>query len=181
MRQSSTVAKRYAEALLSVATETSKAEEYAKKLVELRELTRMEIVKDFLMNPVIDRKEKIDLLCSVLGEVDEKFKNFMEILVEKRRLNQIPLIADHFSRFLDEKMGKLKVWVVSAKKLSEDDLKILENALKKVKKVKDAEFDFQLSEDPTLIGGVRIFFDSEMMDLSIKGELERIENELFSS
>jgi len=170
MKGSQAVAQRYARALFLSVMEPLKIELYMNILSELSALMNKGAFKDFIMNPVIPIKSKIELLTS-LFELDEILKNFFRLLLEKKRFYMMELIYNSFKSIVYQENAIVLVRCISAKKLSQDEIE-------KIKEVLERKFDKRIhlytEEDESLLAGVKMFFDSQMVDLTVKGELERM-------
>ena len=68
-----------------------------------------------------------------------------------------------------------KVTLITANKLSKKNLDTLQTALAK-KYGKELEYDFRL--DPAVIGGIKIVVGSRAIDLTVKGQLAKIEKQV---
>lgn len=171
MKGSQAIAQKYARALFQAITESSKVELYISVLDKLNMfMNQKEIFKDFMMNPAIPIKVKIEFLNSTF-ELDEILRNFFSLLLEKKRFHMLELIYNSFKNIAYQENGIIQVRCISAKRLSQDEIERTKEVLKKKfgKKV-----ELQINEDKSLLAGIVIFFDSQMVDLTVKGELERM-------
>src|SRR5205807_1758525 len=55
--------------------------------------------------------------------------NFLRLLVDRHRLTEIPVIARSFAEMVDEKVGRVRAMVTSAKPLSEEELRRVREVL----------------------------------------------------
>lgn len=134
-----------------------------------------EKVKKFIMNPIIPDTEKIKFVDQVCDNSEVLFKNFLKVLIKKRRGAYIGECYEEFNDMLSEYRNEINVEVKSAKELSEEQIKNIVNIIetKTGKKVKLSQ-----TIDPSLLMGFNIFIDGKLVELSLNSTLERLRNNL---
>ena len=174
----SAVAGRYARALLNVAIELGKEEEY-KNLLKLVVAIYKEL-RGFFDDPTLTSTKKYDLMLKLLKEAgvqpDESFKNFLAIVFERKRQKYLELMVDVYEDLEVEAKGKIPVDVISAYELSDEEL---EQLAKFVKKHALREPVFRKKVDESLIAGVKLEFQGMSYDVSIIGRLRKIARDVF--
>ena len=172
---------RYARALFEVANENSELliiEENVKDLLNIYNKDRN--LEGFIKNPTqsIDTQlETIDKI-SIIMNFSKNFKNFLSILVLKRRIFFIEKILKSFLRLSSEKRGELKASLISSKDLSNEELKDISVELSKSI---GSTISFNYKVDKELIGGLQIQIGSLMIDTSIKNKLKKFEQLMLES
>ena len=173
----SAVAGRYAKALLDVAIDLGKEDEYG----ELLKLSSKiyESLREFFDDPTIDSSKKfrkmVELLESAV-KLDNPFKNFLSIVFERKRQKYLPMMVLLYGDMKIEAEGKIPVDVYTPQELSEEEKEILR---KFVKKYAMREPVFREKIDESLIAGVRLEFQGMSYDTSIKGRMAKIAREIF--
>jgi len=99
-------------------------------------------------------------------------KNFLGILVIKRRIFFIKKIFINFLSLASKKRGELKASLISSKNLTSEEL---ENLSKDLSKTVGAPIAFDYEVDENLIGGLKMQIGSLMIDTSIKNKLKKYE------
>ena len=99
-------------------------------------------------------------------------KNFLGILVTKRRIFYIKKIFLNFLSLTSTQIGDLKASLVSSKKLTSEELK---NLSKDLSKTMGALIAFDYEVDENLIGGLKMQIGSLMIDTSIQNKLKKYE------
>ena len=99
-------------------------------------------------------------------------KNFLSILVSKRRIFFLNKISQNFLTLVSKQKGELKTSLTSSKILTNDEIKNLNIELSQSIGKKVA-LDYQVDEN--LIGGLRMQIGSLMIDTSIKNKLKKYE------
>lgn len=107
------------------------------------------------------------------------YKKVVDFLVRKRLLSKSKEILTRLKKVVDEKEGRIEVKVISKNSLGSDIKKELSEVLIKRYKVKD----IYLKEciDEKMVGGFRIEVEDEIIDLSIKNKLKKLQEHLISN
>lgn len=165
------LARRYAKAVFTVGTESGKLEDYNAALQAVAALySENTDVVDALTNPLypIELREKVMAGIVKSIEVDTVMSNFLNLLVEKKRADILPDIAEEFKVMVDEAQNVSHGTVISAVELSEELQGKIQDTLEKLtgKKV-----ELTTSVDPTIIGGMIAKVGDLVLDGSIKTQL----------
>jgi F-type H+-transporting ATPase subunit delta len=167
-----TSAKTYANSLIKV------SEDYDKILKNLEIL--MDIIKysqDFsnvIANHSIATKTKTEIIDEVFkNQVDEVVVNFLKIITEKGRFNELEQIVQAYKDEVDNIRNIKRVEVISVVELSEEQKQRLIEKLEKRIKAK-VLVNWEKNED--IIGGLVVKFDDNVIDTSLKNKLEKLSN-----
>lgn len=172
--------KRYAKALLSLASESNEVDRVAKDLSDLaaawgasREL------RDIFTNPGFgpDVRKKIVAALAERANVSATLKNTLMLLSDRRRLRHLPEIAEAFAILSEERAGRVRAEVVTAGALPEAYFAELQRALESVtgKKVTVTR-----KQDPSLIAGVVARVGDRVFDGSLRTRLSELQEELLA-
>ena len=166
------VSKRYALAIYDFATENDEVFEVFEVLnLLLEHIKNDEDFKKFLKYPVIDKEEKKKLINHIYSDVNKQSLKILDYLVDKDRLLHIKEIYEEYSKIYYEKHKKLIVTAIFPKELTEAQKEKLTENLKKLKG-KDVVIHYRIDEK--LIGGGLIKINDEVIDGSIKTQLNSI-------
>lgn len=172
------LARRYAKALFTVGKEQMTFEEYNQTLQGVAGLyvSNPEVV-DALTNPLypIDIKEKVmDGMIKSMA-VDNVMGNFLRLLVQKKRIEILPEIAEEFQVMVDDEKNISHGNVISAIQLSAELQANVQATLEKLtgKKVK-----LTTSVDPSIIGGIIAKVGDLVLDGSIKTQLAGLKDSI---
>jgi F-type H+-transporting ATPase subunit delta len=102
-------------------------------------------------------------------------RNFLYLVIDRRRTNILLDIANAFELALDERMGIVRAEVKSASPLSEAQQSELQQQLSRVSG-KQVRCDFSI--DPELIGGVTARIGSTVYDGSVRTQLHTMRERL---
>jgi F-type H+-transporting ATPase subunit delta len=134
-------------------------------------------LRNVLDNPAVPHPQKIRLLDSLVAQAgaSHPVRNFLAILMEKRRLHQLPEIAAQIQAEINERLGIAEAEVISARELAADERGALESEIAKVtgKKVQAS-----YRQDKSVLGGAVVKVGSTIFDGSVRGRLARIRQTL---
>jgi|TARA_B110000971_G_C19716134_1_gene366514 F-type H+-transporting ATPase subunit delta len=168
-------ANRYALALYELAKENSELEVVEKDIKELLDVyTTNEDLKSFINNPTQSQVSQLEILkkISIQMGLSTIVKNFLSILVTKRRIFFLNTIFLNFLSLVSKKRGELIASLTSSKNLTNEELKNLNTELSQAI---GASVAFNYNVDETLIGGLKMQIGSLMIDTSIKNQLKKYE------
>ena len=165
------IAKRYSKALFNLAEEEQAIERYGSELDGFNA-----VLKEFpdlgnaLRNPLCPEGTKKSLFRSVASslELSPVMTSFLNLLIEKGRIQHMPDIGDYYHKLIDEHSNIARAKVKAAVKLGKKELSdIAETLEKKVGKKIVVEFE----QDPSLLGGVLAQIGDFVLDGSVRRQL----------
>ena len=172
---SSETADRYALALYELAKENSELEIVEKDTNELLTIyNTSENFKNFIKNPTQSQSSQLKILNKISVEMNlsKLVKNFLSILVTKRRIFFLNTVFHNFISLVSKKRGELKASLISSKSLTDEELKNLNTELSQAM---EATVAFNYKVDENLIGGLKMQIGSLLIDTSIKNKLKKYE------
>jgi F-type H+-transporting ATPase subunit delta len=170
-------------ALVDVVTETGSGVDPQQATAQLREVAGMvetsQDLRGALLNPAVSPSRKRAVIAKLLAPlgVSDKIRNFLYVVIDHRRVHEIPSIVEAFERFIDDHSGFVRASVSSAKDLTEAQQASLQAQLTRLAG-RAAKVDFQT--DPSLVAGVVARIGSTVYDGSVRGQLERLRATLLS-
>ncbi|MBF0183845.1 MAG: ATP synthase F1 subunit delta [Magnetococcales bacterium] len=170
----STLAKRYANALAELAIEDKQLETVGKDLNRFLELfTSLPELRFLLTSPTSESKEQHAILATYLGKANpaEITRNFLRLLVDKRRMSLIESIVVAYNLFMDQRAGKMAVKVKVLVPLTNAQTTQMQSTLSSItgKSVR-----LEVDTDPDILGGMVITMGSIMVDYSVRNHLTRL-------
>ena len=172
---------RYSRALFEVAQEASDLEKIENDIKNFASLMNNSLeIKNFIHNPTQSKENQnnvIKLLAEKLN-FSKNLKNFMFLLIEKRRIFFIAKIIDSFLKLCSQKRGEVKASLISSKELSEVEI---ENISKDLSSSMGSTIKFDYKVDKELIGGLKLQLGSYMIDTSIKNKLKKYEQKMLEN
>ena len=173
------IARRYARALLDVATETGRADAVSEQLSSVSgALSQNRELADVLFNPAYTREQRsgvVEGLLKALGPVEPVLGNTLRLLVDRNRLVYLPDIARLYRDMVDAQAGRVRGHVTSAVPLSADTLQSLSGTLKQLTQ---RNVVLEARVDPGVLGGVAAQVGSTLYDGTLRTQLEQLRREL---
>jgi F-type H+-transporting ATPase subunit delta len=175
-----TIAKNYAEALLTLAVRAEDAAGWAKLIRDIANGVEQDSrLKLFLESPKISEVQKTDILFEALGDnVPRHFLRFLQTLVRKRRQMLIPEIATEYEKLLDVYEDRLHANVTVAREATAVDEARIGEQLSRVigKKVVP-----HMNVNPAILGGVVIRIGDTVMDGSVRRRLANLRGKMLAT
>ena len=170
------LARPYAKALFESAIESNSTDEMAVELKTMAAAAMTEGIINTIENPTLSRKEIIEILVNLFEEsVSDTAKKLIEILAENKRLNLLEPIYSIYQDLLEKHKEQKSIEVFVAVEPGDEAKESIEQKLKSTYG-KDANIYF--SKDPAMMGGLSIKIGDETLDLSIKGKINKLVNQL---
>ena len=174
------VSRRYARALFALAVEEGGHERAGEELDAVAQALRASSeARTVVENPGYTQAQRhalVDLLVQQLS-LSPLVARFLRLLVDRHRLAALPAIARAYGEMVDEKVGRVRATVTSARPLADDELRRVRDAFAAATRhtiVLDSR------TDPKIIGGLVTQVGPKVFDGSIKTQLERLRRELKS-
>jgi len=177
----SAVATRYAEALADVVTGSGSTLSPREALSQLgafgQALTSSPELYHALTSPAVlgsRKKAAVARIGDVLG-LAKISRNFLFVLIDRRRIPALGEILQTFELVLDERLGFARAEVSSARELSEAQRATLNQTLERLS---GKRIRMRFAVDSSLIGGVVARIGSTVYDGSVRGQLTSLERRL---
>ncbi|MDR1271531.1 MAG: ATP synthase F1 subunit delta [Clostridiales Family XIII bacterium] len=168
-----TVAVTYATALYEAAEDSGSVKETSEELKALQEVFEANpMLKRLLLVPTIPATEKKKAAGAVFeGRLSDIMMNFLYILIEKRRISSWDGIVLTYSRIKDERDGLTKGIIYSVIPIAKSKLAAFEE---EVGSLFSKSVKLENRIDESLLGGVRIYVEGKLIDISIRHKLEQM-------
>lgn len=175
------LAKRYAKALFAVGKEEGNLEDLSKGLNELAELfaTTPE-VEDALTNPLYPIEARMKVMEHLIKamKASQIMANFLNLLVQKKRADAIPAIAEVYGAMVDENNNMCQGTVISATDLS---TALSDKVKATLEKITGKQVILKNEVDPGIIGGMIAKVGDLVLDGSIKSQLAGLKESIKGS
>lgn len=128
-------------------------------------------------NPAIPADQKRKLLDAIVARegTTKAVRNFVAVLIDHRRIAALPEIAKQVELEMDRRLGFAEAQITSARELSTEERSDLESQIERMtgKKVRA-----HYATDGKLLGGAVVRLGSTIYDGSVKGQLQRMKEQL---
>lgn len=181
-----TLASRYAKALIDLGVETHTLDALQSDLARVREVVLADDSRllDFLSAPVFERDERHRVLMAVLDrmaqrrEIHALTRNFLRLILDKGRFAAVPEVIRQFELLADGKANRERVVVETAEALSADLLILVRTTLERAT---GRTIVVEPKVNPDLIGGMVARVGGKVYDASIKSRLSEIRQQLLAA
>ena len=170
---STSIARRYAQALLDIGVEQDKSDVLGEQLSALADLySGSREFQITMLNPGIKSEERKDLMRTIASKfgLDPMMLNFTLLLLDNERFKHIESIYREYQRLADERAGHVRAEVRTATTLGPAQRDALAKQLKHLTGATTIEL--QTEVDPSLIGGVVAKVGGMVLDGSVHHQLE---------
>ena len=167
------IAKPYAQALYSAATEQDILDQIVADVNQILQLIQdSEDFDQFLTNPILSPQFKSEMFQQLLSEtVHPLTLNFLLLLALKQRERSLVAILQMFLEIVDLQAGRVVAQVTSAVPLTDAQKTTLSQQLSDYS---GAEVRLELNEDTAIQGGVIVRLGDTVFDGSIISQLQRM-------
>ena len=166
----------YAEAIFEIAEQDNSVDSWIKDLALISTSFQENLIQALIDTPDISQREKAEKFVSIFeGEVSAKTINFLKTLGQANRLKILDNIILNFLELVAKKRNQKNVVVSSAFELESDQLEKIKLAMQKRL---GADIIITSAVDKTLIGGMKISYEDQVIDLSLKNKLESLKTQL---
>jgi len=176
MIELSPLARPYAKAIFAAALDKGNQELIAKDLTLLSAVSQTTEVSSLIEDPELSKEQ---IAQTIIGLADDEIGGLsiktLELLAENKRLNLIAAINTSYQELLEQHNNTSSIVVNVADQPSEDNKQtIVEKLLAEHGEGSNIEF----LEDPSIMGGLSIKIGDETLDLSIRGKVKKLVNQL---
>ncbi|MGF6376347.1 F-type H+-transporting ATPase subunit delta [Clostridiales Family XIII bacterium PM5-7] len=167
----------YGKALFDAAMELDKIEQIKEEIVGIEQILKKE--QDYfslLTNPAIPEVKKKLLIRNVFEDrVCPEVLSFLLILIAKGRMGYFRMITKEYIRLMDNHLRIAEGVIYSAVPLSTEQMnKFQEEA----GKLLDEKIELRNVIDEKLLGGVKLLVEGKLIDASLRGRLNDLQNKL---
>ena len=140
-------------------------------------LSKHQKLEDTLYSPFLPTAKKTQIAEEVLAKkpYGKKSSRFILLLVANNRLELFPGIIEYLPEVWNEKKGTYTFEVASVVPLTDDQRKKLEKKLESLEK-RPVVMKYRI--DPELVGGLWVRRENIVYDVSIKGSLMKLKEEI---
>lgn len=172
MAEKSTIARPYAQAVFELARAGGDYKQWS-NLLQLAALVVVDpAMSKYIDNPHVSKETLAKLLIDIFGnQINDAGKNFLQVLVDNKRLTVLPEIAVLFEQLRAEAEKRIDAEVISAFPLSEAQRQAISAGLKKRL---GREINLVAKVDAALIGGAVVRAGDMVIDGSVTGHLEKL-------
>ena len=168
-------AKRYTDAVFSIAREKGSFDRWQRDLDVLSGLLKDTAASNVLDSPKVSRAQKLSLLHTAFDGAQPEAMNLATLLLDRGRLAIAPEMAELFRELALYELGIVVAQVTTAMPID----KAAEAAIKQqLSKLAGKQVEIRAEVDPSIIGGVVARIGDQLIDGSVSNQLRRLRNRL---
>jgi F-type H+-transporting ATPase subunit delta len=128
-------------------------------------------------SPAVTPQQKRAVLDAMAAQIDaaKPIRNFMAVIIDHRRLGMLDDILRIFETELDARLGFAEVRISSVRPLSPEERREVES---RVQRMTGKRIRTTYVSNPELLGGVVVRVGDTIYDGSVRGQLEKMRQEL---
>ena len=170
MAELATIARPYAEAMFAASHSSLAATQGW--LDDLAAVAGNAELLQFAANPKVTAEQVYQLIAETQEKaMPKRIANFLRTVIENDRLAILPDVARQFRIMADDEAGSAEALIQSAFPIKKGELSELMKGLEKrfARKLKP-----NVQVDESLIGGIRVTVGDQVLDTSVKAQLEQM-------
>ena len=169
------IAKRYAQALFSLAETEGKQEAWLDSLSGIAEGLADPSAALFFNEPRIPAARKAEAAAQLAEGADPLVRNFVGLLVQRQAVGSFGAVVSEYGRLLNESLGRVQASVTSAVPISAEQRSTLTASLGAML---DKEVVLDVQEDSEIIGGIVVRVGDQIIDGSVRSRLSGLRQSL---
>jgi F-type H+-transporting ATPase subunit delta len=128
--------------------------------------------------PAVQKLSLLDAVAAKTGVTTRQLRNFVALLIDQGRINLLPELVEQLESELNSRSGRVHAEIVSARELVEGQRVAL---LAELGRLTGKAILPRYAIDASLIGGVKVRVGSTIYDGSVRGQLQRIRQQLIEN
>ena len=170
------LARPYAKAVFASALDAKSIDTTKEELKTMALISTTTEVQNLIEDPTLSKDEILKTLKGLLdGSISQISQSLLDVLADNNRLNLLETIFDIYQEILAKHKDQKSVEVFVATKPSDD-------TLEKIKKRLVSSYgegsNIELKIDPNIMGGLSVKVGDETLDLSVRGKVKKLINQL---
>ena len=170
------LARPYAKAVFASALDTESIHEIKEELKTMALVSSTIEVKSLIEDPTLSNNEILNSLKTLLeGSISKTSQSLLNVLAENNRFNLLEAIFEIYKEIVAKHKEQKSVEVFVATEPSSDTKETIKTRLVSTHG-EGTNVEFKI--DPHIMGGLSIKVGDETLDLSVKGKVKKLINQL---
>jgi F-type H+-transporting ATPase subunit delta len=176
MSSLTTLARPYAKAAFELAQGEQSLPHWDEMLGLASAITTEKSMAGLLESPHVINAQAVKIIVETAGEsFNSQFRDYLSVLAENGRLSLLPEVTVIYRRLREEAEKRMRVTVVSALPLDEDQAGRMREALARRF---DCDIELESEIDTKIIGGAVVYAGDQVIDGSLRGRVQKLSNSL---
>ena len=170
------LARPYAKAVFAAALDAESVDEIKEELKTMALVSSTIEVKNLIEDPTLSNNEILNSLKALLdGSISKTSQSLLNVLAENNRFNLLEAIFEIYKEIVANYKEQKSVQVFVATEPSSDTEETIKTRLVSTYG-EGTNVEFKI--DPNIMGGLSIKVGDETLDLSVKGKVKKLINQL---
>ncbi|MBA2755458.1 MAG: F0F1 ATP synthase subunit delta [Chloroflexia bacterium] len=168
-------AKRYAQAVVELATERGTLDDWQRDLNVLAEFMARQDMAPLFQSPNVPEAQKEQMLDTALADAQPEARNLAKMLIARERLAIVPRLVTEFTKARMAVQGIVVADVTTAEPLSargEIEMRA------RLQEMFGKQVELHMHTDPDIIGGLIVRVGDQLIDGSVVNQLRVLRNRL---
>ena len=170
--------RRYASAAFTVAGQNDQYDAWVLALDEVARVLQMRSARTVFLSPAVPATQKSAALDRIVPNAPQVVRNFLHILVDRDRLDQVPGILEALRELINVQRGVVTAEVTTAVPLDAEMEQVVAQRLAAHFGREPRQVMIRARVDPSIIGGVIARVGDQVIDDSVRGRIERLRQTL---
>ena len=166
------LATRYARAYDSLSSTAQAAQAACASLQQAAQA--LQYARNYMADPAVSSAQKIQFVQSLFAQ-QKQVADFLAVLLTEKRYYLLEACAAEVAKLTDGRLGIIRAQVQTAFDLSDAQKKQVADTLSRFSG-KQARAQFEVR--PELLGGLKVRMEDTLIDGSLQGKFEKLEEEL---
>jgi F-type H+-transporting ATPase subunit delta len=168
--------RRYAEALLEIATEDRTVPAFRRSLEQLTTTFTPDVIRA-VRDPRVPVEQRRRAVAAAAKDEPKAIRAVLDLMLERDRIALLPSVATAFADLVDRREGVVKAKVTTSTALDQAQQKDVVQRLEQAsgKKIRPSFY-----VDAALIGGAKVQIGDRLIDASLRTQLDHLARQLAS-
>lgn len=166
-------ARRYAEAMLDIATDEGAVAAYRTALEALGGVDRVALA--MLRDPGVPLERRLAAATAMTADAPRAVQGLVALLVRRDRIRSLPGIASAYGDLVDEREGIAKARISTAVEVGEAER---DGIVRRLEQATGKTIRASFTVDPGLMGGARVQVGDHLVDASLRAQLDALREQL---
>jgi F-type H+-transporting ATPase subunit delta len=176
MSSLTTLARPYAKAAFELAQAEQSLAGWDEMLSLASDIAAEQSMAALLESPHVSSTQAVNIIVETASEsFTGRFRDYLSVLADNGRLSLLPEVTVLYGQLREEAEKRMRVTVVSALPLDEDQAGRMREALAR-RFACEIELDSEI--DRNIIGGAVIYAGDQVIDGSLRGRVQKLSNSL---
>lgn len=166
--------RRYAEALLDIATGANAVDELRTSLDRVASALAGQPMRAFT-DPSVPLARRLEIAGAGVANEPRTIRAIVALLIQRGRIALLPAVATTYGELVDQRAGIVKAKITTPVELDEAQRSAF---VQRLERSSGKKLRATFAVDPSLVGGAKVQLGDHLIDGSIRAQLDRLRTQL---